>query len=88
MKISQTTRNELGIPLIGFGTYQLSNDQAETCVRDALNAGYRHIDSAEGYSNEEGTGRGLQAAGVSREDLFVTTKVFPGYKPWESNEKS
>jgi len=88
MKILQTTRNELGIPLVGFGTYQLSNDQAEACVCDALNAGYRHIDSAEGYNNEEGTGRGIQAAGVSRDELFVTTKVFPGYKPWGSDEKS
>lgn len=88
MEILQTTRNELGIPLVGFGTYQLSEDQAEACVRDALNAGYRHIDSAEGYNNEEGTGRGIQTAGVSRDELFVTTKVFPGYKPWGSDEKS
>ena len=88
MKISQSTRNELGMPLVGFGTYQLSTEQAETCVCDALNAGFRHIDSAEGYNNEEGTGRGIQAAGVSRDELFVTTKVFPGYKPWGSDEKS
>jgi len=88
MKISQSTRNELGMPLVGFGTYQLSTEQAETCVCDALNAGFRHIDSAEGYNNEEGTGRGIKAAGVSRDELFVTTKVFPGYKPWGSNEKS
>jgi len=88
MEILQSTRNELGIPLVGFGTYQLSDDQAEVCVRDALNAGYRHIDSAEGYNNEEGTGRGIHAAGVSRDELFVTTKVFPGYKPWGSDEKS
>jgi 2,5-diketo-D-gluconate reductase A len=88
VKISQSTRNELGMPLVGFGTYQLSTEQAETCVCDALNAGFRHIDSAEGYNNEEGTGRGIKAAGVSRDELFVTTKVFPGYKPWGSNEKS
>ena len=88
MKISQSTRNEMGMPLVGFGTYQLSIEQAETCVRDALNAGFRHIDSAEGYNNEEGTGRGIKTAGVSRDELFVTTKVFPGYKPWGSDEKS
>jgi len=88
MKISPSTRNGLGMPLVGFGTYQLSNEQAEVCVCDALNAGFRHIDSAEGYNNEEGTGRGIQAAGVSRDELFVTTKVFPGYKPWGSDEKS
>lgn len=88
MKISQSTRNELGMPLLGFGTYQLSNAQAEACVSDALNAGFRHIDSAEGYNNEEGTGRGIKAAGVSRDELFVTTKVFPGFKPWGSDEKN
>lgn len=88
MKISQSIRNKLGMPLVGFGTYQLSNEQAEVCVRDALNAGFRHIDSAEGYNNEEGTGRGIQAASVSRDELFITTKVFPGYKPWGSNEKN
>lgn len=88
MKISQSTRNALGMPPVGFGTYQLSTEQAETCVCDALNAGFRHIDSAEGYNNEEGTGRGIQAAGVSRDELFVTTKVFPGYKPWGSDEKN
>jgi 2,5-diketo-D-gluconate reductase A len=88
MKISQSTRNELGMPLVGFGTYQLSTEQAETCVCDALKAGFRHIDSAEGYNNEEGTGRGIQASGVSRDELFVTTKVFPGYTPWGSSEKS
>lgn len=88
MKISQSTRNVLGMPLIGFGTYQLSTEQAETCVRDALKAGFRHIDSAEGYHNEVGTGCGIKAAGISRDELFVTTKVFPGYKPWGSDEKN
>ncbi len=88
MRISQLSRNELGMPLVGFGTYQLSNDQSEACVRDALSAGFRHIDSAEGYNNEEGTGRGIQSAGISRDELFVTTKMFPGYKPWGLGEKS
>jgi 2,5-diketo-D-gluconate reductase A len=88
MEISQTSRNELGMPVIGFGTYQLSDEQAESCVRDALLAGFRHIDSAEGYQNEEATGRGIKAAGVERDELFITTKVFPGYKPWGSEEKS
>ncbi|THB81139.1 MAG: aldo/keto reductase [Desulfobacteraceae bacterium] len=75
------------MPLVGFGTYQLSVDQAESCVKEAIATGFRHIDSAEGYQNEEGTGRGLKAAGVSRDDLFVTTKLFPGYKQWGAPEK-
>lgn len=86
-KISTSTRNGIGMPLVGFGTYQLSVDQAESCVKEAIATGFRHIDSAEGYQNEEGTGRGLKAAGVSRDDLFVTTKLFPGYKQWGAPEK-
>jgi 2,5-diketo-D-gluconate reductase A len=87
MEISKSSRNKINMPLAGFGTYQLSTDQAEFCVNEALKAGFRHIDSAEGYGNEEGTGKAIKAAGVSRDDLFVTTKLFPGYKIWGSNEK-
>lgn len=78
MELSQATRNGIHMPLVGFGTYQLSIDQAEFCVKEALKAGFRHIDSAEGYNNEEGSGKGIKAAGVARDDLFVTTKLFPG----------
>ncbi len=88
MNLSKSTRNEIGMPLVGFGTYQLSTDQAEVCVREALNAGFRHIDSAEGYQNEAGTGKGIKAAGLSREDLYVTTKFFPGFKPWGVPERT
>ena len=87
MEISKSTRNGIGMPLVGFGTYQLSIDQAEFCVKEALKAGFRHIDSAEGYNNEEGTGKGIKAAGVSRDDIFVTTKLFPGYKQWGHPKK-
>jgi 2,5-diketo-D-gluconate reductase A len=88
MEISKSTRSEMGMPLVGFGTYQLSIDQAEFCVTEALNAGFRHIDSAEGYNNEEGTGKGIKAAGVSRDEIFVTTKLFPGYQQWGAPEKT
>lgn len=88
MKISKSTRNGIGMPLMGFGTYQLSVEQAESCVKEALKAGFRHIDSAEGYNNEEGTGKGIKAAGVSRDDIFVTTKLFPGFKQWGAPEKT
>ncbi|MBD3274489.1 MAG: aldo/keto reductase, partial [Candidatus Marinimicrobia bacterium] len=67
---------------------QLSTDQAEFCVEEALKAGFRHIDSAEGYQNEEGTGNAIKAAGIPREDIFVTTKLFPGYKEWNMPEKT
>lgn len=88
MKITPSTRNEIGMPLVGFGTYQLSDEQAEASVKEALNAGFRHIDSAEGYFNETGTGKGIKAAGIKRDELFVTTKLFPGYKAWGADEKS
>lgn len=80
--------NNIKMPMVGFGTYQLSIDQAEFCVKEALKAGFRHIDSAEGYNNEEGTGKGVKATGVSRDDIFVTTKLFPGYKQWGMPEKT
>jgi 2,5-diketo-D-gluconate reductase A len=84
--INQT--NNIKMPMVGFGTYQLSIDQAEFCVKEALEAGFRHIDSAEGYNNEEGTGKGIKAAGVARDDVFVTTKLFPGNKQWGAPEKT
>ena len=92
MEISKSTRNKIGMPLVGFGTYQLSIDQAEFCVIEAIKAGFRHIDSAEGYQNEEGTGRGIikgmKEASISRDDIFVTTKLFPGFKQWGAPEKN
>jgi 2,5-diketo-D-gluconate reductase A len=88
MEISKSTHNGIEMPLVGFGTYQLTTEQAEFCVKEALEAGFRHIDSAEGYQNEEGTGKGIKAAGVSRDEFFVTTKLFPGNKQWGAPEKT
>ena len=88
MKITRATRNGIGMPLVGFGTYQLTATQAETAVQHALRAGFRHIDSAEAYQNEGGTGRAIQSSGVPRDELFVTTKLFPGNKLWGVPEKT
>jgi len=87
MKLTKDSKNALGMNVVGFGTYQLSPSQAEECVLEALNAGFRNIDSAEGYQNEEGTGRAIKASGIPREEIFVTTKLFPGYKVWGAEEK-
>ncbi|WP_127571329.1 aldo/keto reductase [Georgenia faecalis] len=65
------------IPLIGFGTWQSEGDDAYTSVRTALDVGYRHIDTATMYRNEEQVGRALADSGVAREDIFVTTKLPP-----------
>ena len=88
MNISKSTKNGINMPLVGFGTYQLSTEQAETSVKEALLAGFRHIDSAEGYNNEEGTGRGIKESGIPREEIFITTKLFPGYQQWGAPEKT
>jgi len=63
------------IPQVGLGTWPLDDDQAATAVVQALEAGYRHIDTAVKYGNERGVGNGIRASGVDREELFITTKV-------------
>ncbi|WSD21506.1 aldo/keto reductase [Streptomyces phaeochromogenes] len=64
------------MPQLGFGVWQVPDDEAEQAVATALEAGYRSIDTAAFYGNEEGTGRALAASDVTREDLFVTTKLW------------
>lgn len=64
------------IPQLGLGVWQATDAQAALAVRTALQAGYRHIDTAAIYNNEAGVGEGIRAAGVKREDLFVTTKLW------------
>jgi 2,5-diketo-D-gluconate reductase A len=65
------------MPLLGFGTWQISDGQAPAATASALEAGYRHIDTATAYQNERGIGRALAAAGLEREAIFVTTKLPP-----------
>ncbi|MET7362817.1 aldo/keto reductase [Streptomyces sp. NPDC005562] len=64
------------MPQLGFGVWQVPDDEAEKAVALALEAGYRSIDTAAIYGNEEGTGRAIASSGVAREDLFVTTKLW------------
>jgi 2,5-diketo-D-gluconate reductase A len=63
------------MPRLGFGLWQIPNEQAPDVVDQAIRTGYRLIDTAAGYGNEEGVGEGINAAGVARTDLFVTTKL-------------
>jgi 2,5-diketo-D-gluconate reductase A len=67
------------MPLLGFGTWQLRDDEARTSVNWALEAGYRHIDTATGYGNESQVGAALRESGVPREQIFVTTKMPPDH---------
>ena len=64
------------VPRLGLGTYRMQGDVCRTAVESALGLGYRHIDTAEMYGNEEAVGAGIAAAGVARKDLHVTTKVW------------
>ncbi|OKH93685.1 aldo/keto reductase [Streptomyces uncialis] len=68
--------NGVEMPQLGFGVWQVPDDEAEQAVGTALAAGYRSVDTAAIYGNEEGTGRALAASGIPREDLFVTTKLW------------
>ena len=69
--------NGIEMPILGFGVYQIE-DQAlcEQCVYDAIEAGYRSIDTAAAYGNEEAVGRAIKRSGIPREDLFITTKLW------------
>lgn len=68
--------NGVEMPQLGFGVWQVPDDEAEKAVATALEAGYRSIDTAAVYGNEEGTGRAVAASGIPREELFVTTKLW------------
>jgi diketogulonate reductase-like aldo/keto reductase len=68
--------NGVEMPQLGFGVWQVADDEAERAVSTALEAGYRSIDTAAIYGNEEGTGRAIASSGLPREELFVTTKLW------------
>ncbi|WP_182358176.1 aldo/keto reductase [Tomitella gaofuii] len=77
MSIPAITLNSgTSIPQLGLGVWQASDEEAERAVGAALDAGYRHIDTAAAYANEDAVGRGLAASSVPREDVFVTTKLW------------
>ena len=78
-----TLNNGIAIPKIGLGTWEIENDKAAQAVRDAIAIGYRHIDTAEGYNNEAGVGEGIRTSGISRKELFVTTKLQAAYKTYD-----
>jgi 2,5-diketo-D-gluconate reductase A len=71
-----TLNNGVEMPILGFGVFQVAAAETEQVVGDALAAGYRSLDTAAAYQNEEAVGRAIKASGVPREDLFVTTKLW------------
>ncbi|MDN5380902.1 MULTISPECIES: aldo/keto reductase [unclassified Streptomyces] len=81
---SITLNNGIEMPQLGFGVWQVPNDEAERAVATAMEAGYRSIDTAAIYENEEGTGRAIAASGIPREDIFVTTKLWNSDQGYDS----
>ncbi|MFC9220505.1 aldo/keto reductase [Streptomyces hygroscopicus] len=79
-----TLNNGVRMPQLGFGVWQVPDDEAQVAVRHALDAGYRSIDTAAIYGNEEGTGKALAASGIARDELFVTTKLWNGDQGYDS----
>ena len=71
--------NGARIPIVGLGTWELRGRTCARVVEQALRLGYRHIDTAEMYDNEREVGDGLRASGVKRDDVFITTKVWPSH---------
>lgn len=71
-----TLKNGVRMPQEGYGVFQISDEETERCVSDALSVGYRLIDTAAAYGNEEGVGAAIRKSAVSREELFITTKLW------------
>ncbi|MEU6440269.1 aldo/keto reductase [Streptomyces sp. NPDC047046] len=82
-----TLNNGVEMPLLGFGVYQIPADDTERAVSEALAAGYRLLDTAAAYGNEEAVGRALRSSGIPREELFVTTKLWVQDAPAQDNTR-
>ncbi len=85
---SYRLNNGVIIPNIGFGTWQIPNELAAEAVQNAIAAGYRHIDTAQAYANEEAVGAGVRASGIPRESIFITSKVMAEIKDYETAKRS
>ena len=83
-----TLSNGVKMPQLGYGVYQVTPEECERCVRDALEVGYRSIDTAQAYYNEEQVGAAIAASGVAREDIFLTSKVWLEHFGYEQTRAS
>ena len=84
----RSLNNGVEMPVLGFGVYQVGETVCEQCVRDAIAAGYRSIDTASAYLNERAVGRAIQRSGVPREELFITTKLWVQDAGYESTKRA
>ena len=80
--------NGVEMPILGYGVYQVTPEECERCVSDALSVGYRMIDTAQAYYNEEGVGRAVKKSGIPREELFLVTKVWISNAGYEKAKAS
>ncbi len=83
-----TLSNGVKMPRLGYGVYQVGKAECERCVLDALKVGYRHLDTAQTYFNEEEVGNAIQKSGIPREEIFITTKVWVEHYGYEQTKKS
>lgn len=83
-----TFYNGVKMPIVGYGVYQVSKEECERCVLDALAVGYRSIDTAQSYFNEEQVGNAIVKSGVPRKDIFLTTKVWIEHYGYEEAKKA
>lgn len=83
-----TLSNGVRMPMLGYGVYQVTKDECERCVLDALKVGYRSIDTAQSYFNEEEVGRAIARSGIPREEIFLTTKVWIEHYGYEQAKAS
>lgn len=83
-----TLSNGIKMPILGYGVYQITKEECERCVLDALKAGYRSIDTAQSYFNEEEVGNAIAKSGVPREEIFLTTKVWVEHYGYENAKAS
>lgn len=83
-----TLSNDVKMPQLGYGVYQVTKEECERCVLDALQVGYRSIDTAQSYFNEEEVGSALQKSGIPRKEIFLTTKVWIEHYGYEQAKAS
>lgn len=83
-----TLSNNVKMPILGYGVYQITKDECERCVSDALKIGYRLIDTAQSYFNEEEVGNAIAKSGIPRNEIFLTTKVWIENYGYENTKKS
>ena len=83
-----TLSNGVKMPQLGYGVYQVTQGECERCVLDALSVGYRHLDTAQSYFNEEQVGSAIKKSGIPREEIFLTTKVWVEHYGYDACRKS